>query len=363
MRMRYREMIIRNIRMNCTSMPHWAVLPGKDLDMDFSYDRMFREYAKAQGFTQDDFKIDKKKAVELMKQYHEGDQKDAIFKMYIGLKYYITRCIYKYGSTYLQTRPGDIDAMETSCFFAVQDAMRNYDPERTSPTTYFDFYIRSAIQRFMEAELSRTTSARTEDMGKVKRAIDRLEAAGVAYDSADIATHTGLSIRVTEDRLKLIQMNNAKSYEEHIDEIGEIESRQPSVESQAIASVLHDDIMDVLSCFTEMEQDIVILAYGFYTDHPLSKAAIASYINEKYGMSYTGNQINTILERVQKQIFRSRRFQGFVETSNRRKQVSLSKVSKNRAVPSEMMDEIKECLLEDDEEQTIELGFGKIGKK
>ena len=132
--------------------------------MDFSYDQMFREYAKAQGFTKDDFKIDKKKAVELMKQYHEGDQKDAIFKMYIGLKYYITRCIYKYGSTYLQTRPGDIDAMETSCFFAVQDAMRNYDPERTSPTTYFDFYIRSAIQRFMENELSRTTSARTEDI-------------------------------------------------------------------------------------------------------------------------------------------------------------------------------------------------------
>ena len=80
MRMRFREMMIRNIRINCTSMPHWAVLPGKDSDMDFSYDHMFREYAKAQGFTKDDFKIDRKKAVELMKQYHEGDQKDAIFR-------------------------------------------------------------------------------------------------------------------------------------------------------------------------------------------------------------------------------------------------------------------------------------------
>ena len=37
MRMRFREMMIRNIRINCTSMPHWAVLPGKDSDMDFSY--------------------------------------------------------------------------------------------------------------------------------------------------------------------------------------------------------------------------------------------------------------------------------------------------------------------------------------
>ena len=337
--------------------------------MEITYDQMFKEYAAAHGFTADDFKIDKDKAVAIMEMYHSGQKEADLQLMYVGLKYYITRCIHKYAKSYLATNPDDLDELETSCFFAVCEAMPKYDPEYSLPTTYFDKFIRYTITRHIESELCKTTiRSHSDGVRNISRAIQYFESNGIMnWTSSDISLYTGLSIRVVEDHLQLKNIKEAKSIEEHMEEMGEIESRQQSVESQAIESVLHDNIMEAISCLLPMEQDIVLLAHGFLTGTPESMKTIANYISVTYDKNLTGSQVSTLLEKIQKKMGANKKFKGFLDESRQRKQASLKKVSNSRAVSPDMMDELKNDLFSNDDEQasevTINIGFGKIGKK
>lgn len=335
--------------------------------MEITYDQMFKEYAAAMGFTADDFKIDKEKAVSIMEMYHEGQKETALQLMYVGLKYYITRCIRKYAKSYLATNPSEIDELETSCFFAVSEAMPRYDPEYSLPTTYFDLYIRGAITRHVESELCKTTvRSHSDGIREINRAIQYFESNGITnWNSSDISMYTGLSIRVVEDRLRLKNIKDTKSIEEHFEEMGEIESRQPSVESQVLDTIVFENIFEVINTFSPMEKDIVLLAHGFLSGKPESMASISKYLETNYKVSLTGSQVTTLLEKVQKKIGASKKFKGLKEESGIRKDSALKKVSSSRTVPEDMIEEFKDHLLEDTERaetRTLELKFKKFGK-
>lgn len=337
--------------------------------MEITYDQMFKEYAAAMGFTADDFKIDKEKAISIMAMYHEGQKEAALQLMYVGLKYYITRCIHKYAKSYLLSNPGEIDELETSCFFAVCEAMPRYDPEHSLPTTYFDLYIRGAITRHVESELCKTTiRSHSDAIREITRAIQYFESNGITnWTSSDISMYSGLSIRVVEDRLMLKNIKDTKSIEEHFEEMGEIESRQPSVESQVIESIVSENIMEAVETLPPMDRDIVLLAHGFLSGKPESMASIAKFLERNYKVTLTGSQVTTLLEKAQKKIGALKKFKGYKDESKKRKNAALKKVSGSLAIPEEMMEDFKEQLLEDDEPRretkTVELKLGKLGKR
>lgn len=91
---------------------------------------------------------------------------------------------------------------------------RNYDPTRTTPTTYFDRYFKQKITSYLVENVHKLSQYDANNVLKVKAAINYYESIGVKWTEEMLANKTGLSIKVIHSTLFFSYSSNYAEVEE-----------------------------------------------------------------------------------------------------------------------------------------------------
>lgn len=126
----------------------------------------------------------------VMRDYHSDNpatKNAAVETMLNSLKGFIFSCMQKNYPTYIASEYND---MLQSAYLAIIKSMENYDPELSSPTTYFAIYIKQGIQ----LHLNKQTNPTSVYYRGINKKIRDIDPDGV-LDNEEVAKICGVSKR------------------------------------------------------------------------------------------------------------------------------------------------------------------------
>ena len=196
--------------------------------------------------------------VSLMKDYRSGDKKkrekavSAIIGDLTGLVLYIIKKKY---STYTTKY---YDDLLQSGELGILIGLKDYDPEKSMPSTYFHYFIVHEIQSFINNNVHKTTPYYSTHIKKINRVITKLESMGLPRTSRDIAIQTGLPLDTVEKTLRI--MNG--SSEVAIDNC-ENTVENPDFGNPAVEFMKKENAEDIQKILREVltEEEVTILTY------------------------------------------------------------------------------------------------------
>ena len=237
-----------------------------DIPANLSYDDMFRNYMTAKGLKPSDLPLTDSETREIVRMYRSGDTKlmsEAIDRMYMGLKFFITQQIFRCGKQFIESHPDGVDELESECFLAIVSGMPAYDPDRSKPTTFFNRYIIGAISGYVSKELNHNPKRyQNEIMKIVNDAINSLNMRGIHWTMSELAIETGLSIRSIENALVMINIKETESIDLMAEELEYIEDKSDGTEKQAMDNVMKETLIQAVNTLDRLERDCVLLVYG-----------------------------------------------------------------------------------------------------
>lgn len=160
----------------------------------------------------------------------EEREKEQILEMLFG-------SIVKFGVSLAKKRLSlyrkDSDAMadirqDMACIFF--NKLPDYDPTRTTPTTYFLRYFNQVITEYILNYSQHMSQYDSHNVSIVRGAIKFYEEKGIAWDEMMIANKTGLSLKVVKYSLKLA----SNSIYANVDDTLDMASQIPTPEENYI---------------------------------------------------------------------------------------------------------------------------------
>lgn len=217
--------------------------------------------------------------VKLMQDYHSSDEEakcraiEAIIGDLTGLIIYIVeKKYYNFSKKYYEdlVQCGEIGVLV---------GLKDYDPKKSKPSTYFYYHIVHEIQDFINSNVYRTTQYYSANVKKVNRTINEFENAGFnQYSAKDISIQTGMSLDTVETALHIIKGKTEVSMEY----CGEY-MRAPEMADPAVQYAKKEDtdlLYQVLrECLTPEEALVVCYLHGLDDLEQLSLKAIAKKMN------------------------------------------------------------------------------------
>ena len=149
----------------------------------------------------------------IMKDYHSGNmelKQQSMASMLDEVDGFIRERVSK-SSFYKH----DFDDVVSACRCEVLSEMKNYDPEKGAPTTYFSFIILHAISQYSDTHYNKSTQHYSQIANRVRTAVRTLRADGIENPSpGTIATRANLTVKQVMDGLSIIRAANEKSISE-----------------------------------------------------------------------------------------------------------------------------------------------------
>lgn len=154
----------------------------------------------------------KKKAEKIMEDYRSGDderKEKAIVDMWRLLYGYVVASIGK-KSTYTR----EFEDILSECKCQIIEAMKYYDPEKGSPTTFFSYTIQHALSECKNKIQNKTPSTHFSNIANIVRtAMADLTSDGFTPTAIAIQIKSGLSYKQVETGLAIIYGADERSFE------------------------------------------------------------------------------------------------------------------------------------------------------
>lgn len=229
---------------------------------------------------------------------------------------------------------------------AVIEEMGRFDPDKGTLTTYFTPYILHRLNTFVNVEVNRSTPYYANIMRTIKEAQKYYSELHVKPSVADLALHTGLSVKKVEDGLKRIEATNECHYQSavELDSMGINTFKSP--EEEMLEKERNQLVMNAVSKLEELDRQIIALRFGLYDDNEKSFAEIAKAL---------GLPVNRVMNSVNRSIRIMSTDKGLKNLENKRKSSTLSKTELSY-MPDESMARVYDCL-DDDFDDEFEIGL------
>lgn len=144
--------------------------------------------------------------------------------------------------------------------------MREYDPQKGKPSTFFCYYIIHEIQDFINVNVNRTSTHYDASTRKIKKIIEGYRSDNREYSVTDLAIDTGLPFETIEESLKILNKTEI-SFENATDCPGSLDAILPSDEKSPEEELLNNENTVMVNAaigktLTPIERTIVELHYG-----------------------------------------------------------------------------------------------------
>ena len=142
--------------------------------------------------------------VEIMKDYRSGNETlkekatEKVIRDLTGLVLYVIK------KKYSNYSPKYYDDLVQSGEIGILTGLKDYDPEKSLPATYFYYFIVHEIQSFINDTVYRTTPYYSTNMKKINRAIAQFENLDMPYTRRDISIQTGIPLDTVEKVMNIM---------------------------------------------------------------------------------------------------------------------------------------------------------------
>ncbi len=239
----------------------------------------------------------------------------AIQEMIRKVRGFVGHMIDKHFPTYKKDYYDDLYSEGT---IAVIEEMGHFDPEKGTLTTYFTPYILHRMNAFINNEVNRSTPYYVNIMRQIKKTQEYYNEIQVTPTVADIALHTGLSVKKVEDGLRRIEALNECHYQSTAELDAEITNNVfESPEEEIIKKEQNELLQEALSKLEELDQKIIMLKFGLDDKDEKSYAEIAKAL---------GIPVNRVLNSLNRSIRIMRSDDGLKNLNGKRRHRSLDKV-------------------------------------
>lgn len=212
--------------------------------------------------------------VALMQDYHSDDENkkkkaiEAIIGDLTGLVLYIIKRKYSsYTTKYY-------DDLVQSGELGILIGLKDYDPTKSMPSTYFHCFIIHEIQDFINQNVHKTTSYYSAHIRKINKVMSKLETLGLPCTSRDISIQTGLPLDTVEKVLRIMHGSNEVGLDTCENTFENPDFGNPATEY--IKKESAEDIRRILQeVLTEEEAQILFYLHGIGDNKQLSLKVIA----------------------------------------------------------------------------------------
>ena len=234
----------------------------------------------------------------IMEKYHHGNpeeqswSKAAMLKMLEG---FIGHAIKKYLATFSQEY---YFALYDVCVLEILQNMKKYDPEKSTPTTFFTCYIMHGLSSFANSITNKTSPHYSAQMNKVRKVINELKSEKQEVTTEDIARHTGMTVKNVHNTLNYIAMANHYYCGSLEDFDNVVTGHQENPEISYLKQEQSETLYHALQNLPEKDMKILLYRFGFLENDLLNVNKIAV----KMGISprQVKNSINRSLHTLRK---------------------------------------------------------------
>lgn len=169
----------------------------------------------------------------LKEKENNGELTDADVEERKNIQLKLFKAIYKYGIKLSSEQMGKYRTANDAyadvfqeMYLKFAEVLMDYDPTRTTPTTYFKPYFREVTSKYLRDYSQHLTQNQATNVAKVRKAIRELEQLNVTPDVSMISKRSGLSLKVTDKTLKTMYNSTYAD----IDSVIDMSSKLPTPE-------------------------------------------------------------------------------------------------------------------------------------
>ena len=170
---------------------------------------------------------------------------DLKMKMWQTIVKYARSKLHQMMSSYPHDATDDSDIEQSMCVIFLEQ-LHNYDPLKTTPTTFFTPYFKQVISQHIRDYKQQLTQHDASNARKINRVINEYEKRGIHWTIEMIATQTNLSYKVVKSTI--YYAHNAQKA--NLEDAGYIQSKIPTpeevIEVQEANNILYDAIVQLL---------------------------------------------------------------------------------------------------------------------
>ena len=207
--------------------------------------------------------------VSIMEKYHSGDIEDKRAASEDMIKYlsnFVRNKIHRRYKAYSLKHYEDL--FQSGCL-GICEGMLKYNPEKSSPTTWFNNYIVNQMQIFVNNTINRTTPHYSDLITKIRRIMDERSKKGLSTTAEDLIVELGDVSNTTVNKCLAIMncTDNEQYYEDENYLDTQITDFEKSPETTFIDEERKSIIAKAVSKLKDDEKIVTILYYGLIDDY------------------------------------------------------------------------------------------------
>lgn len=199
--------------------------------------------------------------VRIMEMYNSGQKKEASTQLIEQIKYFIWQQMRKIYPTYFQNEEIR-DDMYNEAVLEVLKAMEKYNAEKTSPTTFFSFFIIGGFRKAIEDTYDQRNSP---EFKKIAWEINRFEQANKPLVEIDIAVAAKVSITDVKKYFEYKNSSDLVYISENPETDKDIKQKIQTPEEQFFENEKNENISLAILNLPEQERNVI---YTFFYTKP-----------------------------------------------------------------------------------------------
>ena len=229
---------------------------------------------------------------------------------------YIKQTVHKYAGEYLSTDPTIFEDICHDCFIAILDKMKNYNPKKSAPNTYFTTEIMHAALTFTDKKFSNSTAHYGFALKRIKKRIEELKSKNITATTEGLARDLNISLTTVRGCLDimnnstLVYIEDTETEKEKNSLEGKMTNNISSPEDIYLEGEEYEYIKDILTNLTPIEKKVFVLSV--YSS--LSNRDIATKLKISTGM------VSTLYERACKRLRMIPQFKTYNAAFEKRKE-------------------------------------------
>ena len=156
--------------------------------------------------------VTQQKFIDIMNRYHSKNpaiKANAMEDALKELEGYVHHIIKKQYSTYGKY----YDDLVQEGKIGIICGLEKYDPLKSKPSTFFNFYIIHEMSKFVDTIVNRTTSHYSANLSKINKVIDKFAKEGREWTAADIAIELNMNMETVIQCLAIKDRKDEMYYE------------------------------------------------------------------------------------------------------------------------------------------------------
>lgn len=241
---------------------------------------------------------------ELLADYQSGDPvliKAAKETACLAMKGFIVSLMKKKYPTYINK---EADDLIQAGYTAVIAHLKNYNPLKGKPTTFFRCYIEQEMMNWLNVSRNESTIYYQTINNKIQIAIRFFESNGLPWNDIKISEYMNLPLSTVKNTRAVFNKSATLELKEEIKLGGSDEVITPeasgSPEEDCLAIERHEALYDCISKhLTNIEKEVIFYSFGCCGYPALSQFEIAERLN------ITGNDVRRIYSQATRKLFQS----------------------------------------------------------